>query len=353
MTTHERMTRVYEHAEPDRVPLTDGLWASTVDRWRREGLPDGVSPEEYFGWDKIIMLMPDVTPRFEHKVIEDTDSYRIERDNMGQTHKNFKPVSTTPQYVDSVVKDRETWLEAKRRMTPARDRIGWDGLKANYAKWRESGAWLAAGLWAGFDIVSTRMCNSEIILYAMADDPEWVKDMCDTGAGLALALLDMMWDEGYTFDELLWWDDMAYRNGLLFSKAMWREILMPYQKRYIDWAHAHGVKAHLHCCGNVTELLGDLIELGIDALDPLEIKAGMDPAAIKKQYGDRLVLRGGFDVRDWSVPEKAEENIRTVLPVVMESGGYIFSSDHSIADSVSFEDYTRIAALVREVGTYA
>ena len=54
----------------------------------------------------------------------------------------------------------------------------------------------------------------------MADDPAWVADMCDHGCDLALALLDMIWDAGYTFDELMWYDDMAYRNGLFFSKKM-------------------------------------------------------------------------------------------------------------------------------------
>ena len=347
------MTRVYEHKEPDRVPITDWVWESTTARWRTEGMPENVSPEERFGWDSIVTIGADVTPRFEPRVIEETKTYCVERDALGQTHKNFKPVSATPQYIDSGVKDRDTWREAKRRMTPARDRVNWQHLKANYKRWRREGAWIRAlALW-GFDVVSTRMCNSEIILYAMAEDPEWVKDMCDTGCDLALALFDAVWREGYTFDELFWCDDMAYRNGLLFSKRMWREIVMPYQKRYIDWAHAHGIKVQLHCCGKVNDLIPDLIDLGLDALHPLEVKAGVDPIAVKKQYGDRLALQGGFDIRNWSDPAESDAEIRRALPVLMESGGYVFSSDHSIADNVGLKDYERIVALVKEIGRYS
>ncbi len=353
MTTHERIGRVYDHREPDRVPITDRVWESTWVRWRREGLPERVSVTDYFGWDLIVNVGIDPGPRFERKVIEETDSYRIERDALGQTHKNFKPCNTTPEYIDSIVKDPASWQIAKKRMTLSRDRVNWKALEANYATWRRDGAWVVMTPHWSFDYVSTRMCNSEIVLYAMADNPAWVRDMCETGADLAIQLMDLVVAEGYEVDEVFWYDDMSYRNGLMFSKAMWREMIRPYQKRYIDWAHAHGAKANLHCCGRITELLPDLIELGLDALDPLEVKAGMEPLQTKKRYGSDLVLRGGFDIQNWSDPVKAEEDIRRVLPAMMQSGGYIFASDHSVADSVSLQDYRHIVSLAREIGTYS
>jgi len=353
VTTHERMTSVYEHRQPDRVPITDWFWESTVVRWRSEGLPPETDVNRYFGLDEIVLIPIDTSPRFETAVIEETDTYTIERDCWGITKKNFKPVSATFEHIDHVVKERDSWQLAKRRMTPETDRIDWDWLKATYAQWRTGGAWLMVAPWYGYDVVNARMCDTETILIAMADDPAWVKDMCDHGCDLALAMLDMLWDAGYTFDELMWYDDMAYRNGLIFSKDMWRDIVRPYQKRTIDWAHAHGIKVGLHCCGRITELVPELIEMGLDSLSPLEVKAGMDPIQAKADYGDDLVLRGGFDVRDFSDPARAERDIRDALPRLMSSGGYVFSSDHSVPDSVSLADYRRIVDLVKEVGRYA
>ena len=353
MTTHQRMTRVYQHKEPDRVPIAGGPWASTLARWRREGLPNDVNWDRYFDIDRFVAIAIDTSPRFEAKVIEETDTYVIERDSWGMTKRNFKPVSSTFEHLDHMVRDPRTWQEAKQRMTPTRDRIDWQALQENHKVWREQGAWIVVAPWFGYDIVNARMCNTETILTAMADDPAWVMDMCNHGCDLTLALLDMLWDEGYTFDELMWFDDMAYKKGMLFSKAMWHQILRPYQKRTIDWAHAHGIKAHLHCCGNINALIPELLDLGLDALNPMEVKAGMDPAQIKKQYGNDLVLRGGFDIRLWDDVIKIEENIRTLLPVMMDSGGYVFSSDHSIADSVSLDNYGRIVAMAKQVGTYA
>jgi uroporphyrinogen decarboxylase len=353
LTTHERMSLVYAHQEPDRVPITDWFWESTLERWQSEGMPRDLDVVPCFGLDDIIKIEIDTSPRFETKVIEETDTYRIERDSWGITKKNFKPISATFEHLDHMVKDRASWQIARARMTPASDRIDWAALERDYRGWRERGAWIIAAPWFGYDIVNARMCDTATILYAMADDPEWVKDMCNHGCDMTLALLDMLWDRGYTLDELMWFDDMAYKNGMLFSKAMWREIVRPYQQRTIDWAHAHGIKVQLHCCGRITELIPDLIAMGLDALNPMEVKAGMDPVQMKKQYGRDLVLRGGFDIQNWSDPRKAEDDIRRVLPAMMESGGYIFTSDHSVADSVSYANYQHIVSLVKRIGSYS
>lgn len=355
MTTYERMSRIYQHREPDRVPIFDWIWPSTLARWKREGLPVTDNVGKYLGYDNIVEISVvdlDTSPRFGSRIIEETDTYIIDQDPFGITKKNFKPLSSTFQHIDHMIKDPDTWLIAKKRMTPTRDRINWAKLKKNYATWRAEGAWIIAAPWYGYDVVSTRICGSETVFLAMADNPEWAADMFNHGCDLSLSLLDMMWAEGYTFDELFWYDDMAYKNGMLFSKAMWRELVKPYQQRTIEWAHSHGIKVQLHCCGNINSLIPELIELGIDALNPLEVKAGMDPAAVKRKYGNQLVLKGGFDARNWEMPDKAEADIRALLPVMMESGGYLFASDHSIPDNVSLENYQRIVRLVKEVGSY-
>jgi len=352
MTTHERMTRMFAHREADRVPITDIAWESTLWRWRREGLPADVPWDQFFGLDRLLTIQMDTSPRFEAKILEETDTYRIVRDNWGVTKKDFKPSNSTPQDLAFKIHDRKTWEAAKPRFAVSRDRIDWEGLAKSYGQWRRDGSWIQIAPWFGYDIVNARTCGTETILVAMAEDPEWVKDMCDTGCDLTLSLADMLWDAGYTFDEFMWWDDMAYRNGMLFSKEMWREIVRPYQKRVIDWAHAHGIKAHLHCCGDIRALIPDLLDLGLDALNPLEVKAGMDPIGTKQRFGDRLLLKGGFDVMHWDDPARAEADIRAMLPAMMKNGGYLFASDHSIPQSVSLAAYRRIVDCAREVGTY-
>lgn len=355
LTTHERMTRIYNHQEADRVPVTDWAWESTIANWHAQGMPKNVPWEDFFGLEKIARVTEtdiDTSPRCEAKVIEETDSYRIEKDCWGITKKNFKPISTTPFYLDYEIHDRKSWDIAKQRMFPSRDRINWDIWRKNYKYWRENGYWIEVGPWFGYDIVNARIMGTETTLFAMVDDPEWMIEMFNHGCDLTLTLLDMIWDEGYKFDELLWYDDLGYKNSLMFSRNMWYEMVRPYQKRAIEWAHRHGIKAQLHSCGRVESLIPDFINIGLDTLNPMEVKAGMDPLALKRQFGEAICLRGGFDIRNWTDIGLAEADIWEKLPILKEKGGYIFSSDHSVADNVSLENYKRIVEIAKTAGKY-
>ena len=98
--------------------------------------------------------------------------------------------------------------------------------------------------------------------------------------------------------------------------------------------------------------MDDLTEIGIDILNPLEVKAGMDAIEIKKIYGDRLTLHGGVNALLWNDKEKIIAELDRLLPVLKANGGYIFSSDHSIPNSVSFDDFSLIIRKVMEAGKY-
>lgn len=352
MTTRERFKRMYQHKEADRVPMFGSPWDTTIARWRREGLPGDVDYIEYFGLDRVVGVGGDNSPRLPSKVIEETDEYIIDLDSWGTTSKNWKHASSTPHWIDRTIVDRKSWAMAKARMVMNRDRINWNNLKANYKIWRKNGCWIHGGLWFGFDVTHARIVGTERLLMMMADEPELVVDIFNTQLDCSLQLLDMIWDEGYTFDAIAWPDDMGYRNGLFFSLDMYREILKPVQKRAIEWAHAKGIYAHLHSCGNINQLLPELLDIGLDALNPLEVKAGMDPIKIKKTYGDNLVLHGGLNAMLWTDIGKVESEMKRLMPVLKQNGGYIFQEDHSIPDDVSFEDYKKIVKLGRELGSY-
>ena len=99
-------------------------------------------------------------------------------------------------------------------------------------------------------------------------------------------------------------------------------------------------------------LIPDVVDTGVDALNPLEIKAGMDVRYLKKVYGDRLVLHGGVNAVLWDKKEEIVAEIEDLVPMLKEHGGYIFSSDHSIPNSVSADNFRSIIETVKRVGTY-
>lgn len=352
MTTRERIARTYEHKETDRVPIVDSPWAGTIARWQKEGMPKGVDWRDYFGVDKIAGFGVDITPRYERKVIEETDRYIIHTSAWGVTQKEFKELDSTPEFLDFTVTTPEKWAEAKARMTVSDDRIDWKNLEQNFDKWKNEGCWMEAGFWFGFDVTHSWMSGTETILIAMLEEPEWVKDMFNTYLDMCIAHYDKIWDAGYHFDGISWPDDMGYKNTTFFSQKLYRELLQPVHKRAVEWAHNKGIKAKLHSCGDIMSLLSDIVDTEIDALNPIEIKAGMKVEEIKKTYGDKIVLHGGVDAVLWDHKDLIIDEITRVLPILKENGGYIFASDHSIPNSVSLENFRAITDKVKELGKF-
>ena len=353
MTSHERFQRMFEHRDADRVPIIDGPWEATIERWHAEGMPAGVSYVDYFGLDRVAGIGVDTSPRYPSGKLEETDEYVVNRSPWGVTMRGWKHAGGVPEFLDFTIVDPDTWREAKERMAPSRDRVNWDHLKANYPVWRRDGYWIQAHLWFGFDITHSWMIGTERVLTALVEQPEWLADVFNTCLDVNLALLDMVWDEGYTFDSVFWCDDMGFKHNQFFSLRTYREVLKPVHQRAVEWAHGRGIKAHLHSCGDISKFVPDLVEIGVDALNPLEVKAGMDAVALKRAYGDSLVLHGGINAVLWDDMEALEAEMRRVVPILKERGGYIFSSDHSVPSTVSLEGFRRTVELAKELGSYS
>ena len=352
MNTHERIARMFAHQDADRIPVLDSPWEATIERWQAEGMPKGVDYLDYFDLDHISVIGVDSSPRFPVQTIEQTDEYRVHTTSWGATLKDWKHAGGVPQFLDFTIKDRDSWEKAKARMTPTRDRINWETLDRNYKLWRKRGDWIQALLWFGFDVTHSWTVGTERVLLALVEDPEWLSDVFNTMLDVNIALLDMVWDAGYTFDSIMWYDDMGYKHNQFFSLRTYRQLLKPVHKRAVDWAHAKGIKTHLHSCGDIRPFVPELVDIGVDALNPLEVKAGMDPIQIKQTFGDRLVLHGGINAVLYNDMEALEAEMRRVIPVVKENGGYIFSSDHSVPSSVGLEAFRRIVELAKELGAY-
>ncbi len=353
LTTKERILRTYRHEEIDRIPMVDWAWNGTINRWYKEGLPEGIWWEDYFGFDKTIEISTDNSPRYPYKVLEETDRYRIITTSWGQTQKQFKELDSTPEVLDCYYNSSLRWEEAKERMlTHYDDRIPWDFLKENYSKWKAEGRFMQLGIWFGFDVTHSHMVGTENVLIGLYEEPEWITDMFDTYLNVSLGLAQKILDAGYEFDGIKWYDDMGYKNSPFFSPDMYRELLKPYHKKAVDWAHERGLVTELHSCGYIEPFIGDLVDIGVEMLNPLEIKAGMDPHKLKLLYGDKLAFHGGINAQNWDNIDLVKAEMERIIPVMKEGGGYMFASDHSIPNSVSFETMKQIVEIAKKLGKY-
>jgi len=207
-------------------------------------------------------------------------------------------------------------------------------------------------VWFGFDVAHSHMIGTENFLVGLLDEPEWATDVFDTYLKTSLDLCQRILDAGYEFDGVFWYDDMGYKGTPFFSPQIYRELLQPYHKKVVDWAHERGMVTELHSCGFIEPLLPDIIQTGVEMLNPLEIKAGMDPQRLKSTWGDTLAFHGGINAQLWDDIDRVKAEMERIIPLMKEGGGYIFASDHSIPNSVSLQNMREIAALAHKLGKY-
>jgi uroporphyrinogen-III decarboxylase len=140
---------------------------------------------------------------------------------------------------------------------------------------------------------------------------------------------------------------------MLFSPDYWRTYFKPWVKAIADYAHSKGLMVIYHGCGNMNRILEDFIEIGIDAMNPLEAKADQDAVELRRRYGHRLGICGNSNVQIWETgkTEPIREEVLRKLNAA-KGGGYIFQSDHSVTSNISGHTYDFIVNLVRESGQY-
>ena len=129
-------------------------------------------------------------------------------------------------------------------------------------------------------------------------------------------------------------DDVAGQDGLLLSLPMWERHIRPYHERLDDLIHSFGVKVVYHSDGNVMPAGAGLSDQGVDVLQALQFSArGMDPAALKRTYGDRLCFQGGISVQTtlpFGTVEDVRREVEECIAVLGRGGGYILSPSHTV-----------------------
>jgi uroporphyrinogen decarboxylase len=154
-------------------------------------------------------------------------------------------------------------------------------------------------------------------------------------------------------DGMVIWGDVAYKSGMLFSPAFWRKWFKPGVKAIVDCCHDAGLPVIYHGCGNVNRIFGEFVEIGVDAYNPLESKAGMDMLDLRRRFGHGIAFCGNMDALLWANGTNEQLRAATLTRLnAAKGGGLIFQSDHSVPDNVSAANYEYVLGLVRKHGVY-
>ena len=368
MTSKERIHALLSGEIPDRIGKADAPWPETRARWHNEGLPEDEHPNDLFGMDVRMMLKLDHTFRLPETVEEEGDDYQIVRTSEGVLTKCWKSTGA-PQMIEYALRTPDDWKKLRGRLVPSTDRIGYgyygnytfeyvlapfDKVKETYADCpnRET-TFVCMEVLDPYEAIMSKMGDEELLMN-LALEPDWCADMFDAHVTLVEGMTERVFAEGFRPDGVFIGGDIAYRNGLLFSPAIYRDLLLPRLVRMIRCFKDHDLKVIYHTDGDCREAIPMLIEAGIDCLQPLEVKAGLDVRQLAEAYGDRIAFMGNLDVRALSGDETAVRAEVETKVRAMTAGRfrYIAHSDHSIPDTVPFSNYQLAMDIIDELGWY-
>lgn len=365
----DRMNKALRHEEPDRVPISDFFWGSFLERWRDDlGLPADTDIYTYYDLDWIATI-PNMDPHIkDFEVIRETDEEVVVRTGFEAVLRK-KFADPMPEFVgfetDTIEKVDafefdDPWDE-RRFFSGGDNQIA--GVGDGYA--RDLPPWIdtVKSLRPNFPVYGSqceaneymaRIVGLENLFLWIALYPERMGRFIQRTNEWALELVkaQIQAADGL-IDGMVIWGDVAYRKDVFFSPDYWRKYYKPGLKAMVDVCHEYGLPVIYHGCGNVKRIFEDFIEIGIDAYNPLEAKAGLDVVELRRQYGHQIAFCGNMDVIEWA--HEDEDDLKAIVLRKLNAakgGGLIFQSDHSVPSNVSGQKYDYVVKLVREYGQY-
>ncbi|MBI3947652.1 MAG: hypothetical protein HY321_17155 [Armatimonadetes bacterium] len=357
LTGQERIRRILRREPVDRIGVYEQFWGDTHAVWKEQGhIREGESFVEHFGFDIEQSWPFNMVADLDYQpvTLEETETTRLVRDGNYATMRTHKLHASTPEHVDFLVRERAGWEEhIKPKLTPERRRVNFEAYRAAKERAHRAGRFFTWGGPSVFEFMKC-VCGHIFMLIGMADDPDWVRDMAMTYARLTVALQEALFAEEGLPDGIWYFEDLGFKERPFMSPRMYREIVQPAHAFSIGFAKRLGLPVIMHSCGYIEPLLPGMVEAGIDCLQAMEVKAGMDLLKIYREWGDRLSLMGGIDVRVLYSNDKAkvDAELEAKIPVVKGRYGYILHSDHSIPNTVEYETYRHFLERGLALGRY-
>ena len=389
MTPRQRILTALDHREPDRVPIdfsghrSSGIAAIAYPKLREQlGLP----PKPIRVYDVIQQLAivdKDVLDRFDIDTVElgrgfalDEESWkpwilpdgtdclvpawtRIQRNGgrwiirsatgrvlahmpdgalyFEQTYFPFLDGGDEPEAVREALEE-SMWTAIASPPGP----VDSEALSQGAKRLRRDTNRAIIGLFGGnlFEIGQFLYRNDQFMML-LAAEPKRAHRFLDKLIEIHLANLErFLAAVGQYIDIILFGDDLGMQTGAMMSPKMYREFFKPRHK--LLWNRAKelaDVKVMLHSCGGVRELFKDLIEAGLDAINPVQIScAGMDAAQLKAEFGSEITFwGGGCDTRDLlpnGTPEQIAKHVKEQMKILSGGGGFVFQQVHNILANV-------------------
>jgi len=356
MTSRERVLVAMRRQPPDRVPfdLSFGFAPHQLERLLR--LTGAESPEEYFDADTRMLTIATTRIRTDFSRYLGDLPPRTTVDEWGVGH---QPTDST----DEAHSHLEGFVYPMAQLATRRDALDYPlpDIEAEY-RYADLGREIAGVQGRGLAALATMTSTIFEVAWYMRGMERLLIDFVDN-AEFAEALLDRITDKRRTQaaryaalgpDVITVGDDVGTQRAMLMSPAMWRRWLKPRLASVIAAARQvrPDVLIFFHSDGNVLPIIPDLIEIGVDILNPVQPEC-MDPADLKRRYGDRLSFWGTIGTQTtfpFGTPDDVRREVRTRAETVGLGGGLFLAPTHVIEPEVPFENIVAFVGAVKETG---
>ena len=382
MTSRERVLTVLDHEVPDRVPIIIGVSNATgIKMSTYQGIKSlaGINtPDEYiYEWPELgtakideetmrrlhcdVRGVLDIHPAETLGRNQKRDPHSPFIDSWGSGQMEISPgewfPGVHPLSDATSIEDLESypgWPDMKDPTRVAHVKTAAKKLAEQNEYAIFATPWLLFPLERAF-----AMQGMDVFLLNLAINPEFAIGLLEKTASLCKELMEPFLAEmGDQVDIIKIGDDLGTQESLLMSPKMYRDILKPIHADYIDFIKQRtNAKVFFHTDGDVVPLIPDFIEMGIDILNPIQTSAGKmaDLASLKKEFGKNIIFCGGIDthrVLPAGTPEEVRQEVKRVIDLLGENGGYMVASVHTIMNDVPPENVLAMVDAVEEFGKY-
>ena len=336
MTGTERVAAVLRCEEPDRIPTFE---------W---GIDSGFIAETTGGGD-----YHDFIERFDHDAVVCGAIYRktpLEngrvKDEWGVTRlKGYEDYAMPVDELAPIktIADFEAYTPPE-----VHDQARLDSLREFNGRYKDKRAivFRLRDVWSG----PRELMGYEHLMIQCLEQPELVREVVRMCVDQSIALMGPAAELGA--DLLMTGDDIADNHGPLISPALWEELFLPEFRRFEEAAHRVPLPHWKHTDGNIKPLLASLVDAGIDGIDPIDPLGGMNLAEVKKEWGDRIAIKGNVDCVELltrGTPEQVEQAVLACIRAGGPGGGYACSTSNSIHSGVRPDLYQ---AMIDTLGTH-
>jgi len=320
--------------------------------WRNAGASESEINMTAFDWDYVpvqyLKATTGVLSGIEPKILEDTPELTIARDALGRTTKLIKKSATVPLPLNFPLNEEEDWKRIRPWYEFREKRIDREFLKSQKTA-RDHGELTVLSVPGAFDELRELM-GEEMLCISCYESPELLLDILQVFTETVCKVIERV-SEIVPIDVLFVHEDMAGNTGPLFGPVQIRQFFRPYYTQIWEAAKSKGTRLFsLDSDGDISPILDDLLNFGINCIHPCQPVGGMDIVKLREKYGKRVCLKGGIDkyalLRG---PQAIDQELKSRMNPLLFGGGTIFALDHRIPNGVTIENYRYYVTRGREI----